>query len=532
MDCMSLTTQILPPSGPIESLTEGDRALLSSAGSFASAKAGEKLIHQGKPHGRLIFTLSGLLHAKREDDGHTEILGSVTAGQWLGEINLFDPSTAVCSVEAVEPSEYWVITRDAFEKFINKNHSAGSVLLIGLAMTLSKRIRELTEKRAVPAKSKSKPFLWTGLAFMTVLAIAATWNWIGGTNRISRLGVQKQQRIAEVEQAWEASKVKTKELEIEVTRLQEELEWSKAEAEKKNAVPLATPAPKENIPAATTPDPQPVAENSALSAKTDQEKSQPSQQPQSESPDPKPKSPLVAYPPEITLTKDTMVPLTVGGKVSGSAKISASKTFKVVGSDDATVLVTMGASTVRIPKENTNFEEALDAAIALAEEKAKAAKSAVPLAPLARKPSPTPVAATAPEPGSRQGGVHAASTDSPAIQIEKMVNLVAPLKALDALHDFRKSGKESARSAFMRTEARKWEQAAETAKNCLRTQEPDESAKRLLKNIVLTAEMFATERFDGIEGKLHEIDAGWLAIKTDLEIYGPEGHPKQAAPQE
>jgi len=532
MDWMSSTTQILPPSGPIESLSEGDRAILSSVGSFASAKAGEKLIHQGKPHGRLIFTLSGLLHAKREDDGRTEILGSVTAGQWLGEINLFDPSTAVCSVEAVEPSEYWVITRDAFEKFINKNHAAGSVLLIGLAMTLSKRIRELTEKRAVPAKSKSKPFLWTGLAFMTVLAIAATWNWIGGTNRISRLGVQKQQKIAEVEQAWEASKVKTKELEIEVTRLEEELEWSKAEAEKKTAAPLATPVPQENIPAATTPATQPADVIPDLSVKTDQEKDQPSQQPQNEPSEAKPKSTLVPYPPEVTLTKETMVPLTVGGKVSGSATIAPGKTFKVVGADDTTVLVAMGASTVRIPKENSNFDEALDVAIALAEEKTKATKPAVSVAPVVQKPSPTPVATTASEPEIHQGDLHAASTDSPAIQIEKMIKIVTPLKALDALQDFRKPGKESARSAFMRTEARKWEQAAETAKNCLRTQQPDESTKRLLKNIVLTAEMFATERFDGIEGKLHEIDAGWLAIKTDLEIYGPDGPPKPSAPQE
>jgi hypothetical protein len=84
----------------------------------------------------------------------------------------------------------------------------------------------------------------------------------------------------------------------------------------------------------------------------------------------------------------------------------------------------------------------------------------------------------------------------------------------------------------MRAEARKWEQAAETAKNCLRNQQPDEATKRLLKSIVLTAEMFATERFEGIEGKLHEIDASWLAIKTDIEIYGPEGAPKPDAPHE
>ena len=77
-------------------------------------------------------------------------------------------------------------------------------------------------------------------------------------------------------------------------------------------------------------------------------------------------STVASYPPEVTLTKETMVSLNVGG-VSGSAKISPGKTFKVVGVDGATVLVTMGASTVRIPKENSNFAEALDAAIALAE---------------------------------------------------------------------------------------------------------------------------------------------------------------------
>ena len=50
---------------------------------------------------------------------------------------------------------------------------------------------------------------------------------------------------------------------------------------------------------------------------------------------------------------------------------------------------------------------------------------------------------------------------------------------------------------------------------------------------MLTAEMFATERFDGIEGNLHKIDAGWLTIKTDLgRIHGPDGPAKLEAPQE
>jgi hypothetical protein len=44
--------------------------------------------------------------------------------------------------------------------------------------------------------------------------------------------------------------------------------------------------------------------------------------------------------------------------------------------------------------------------------------------------------------------------------------------------------------------------------------------------------MFETARFEGIEAKLQEIDAGWLNLKTELEIYGTEGAPKPAQSQE
>jgi hypothetical protein len=219
----------------------------------------------------------------------------------------------------------------------------------------------------------------------------------------------------------------------------------------------------------------------------------------------------------------------VNGKVSGSAKIAPGKTFKVVGVDENDVLVTMAGSTVHIPIENTNFDEAVEVAAAHAEEKAKAAKPVVSATP---KPTPAPVSTPAAEPEAHVETVEAPSTESPVAQVEKMMKNLNPLKAIDTLRDFRAPGKESARTAFLRSEARKWEQAAEAAKNSLRTQSPDQVTKNLLKNIVLAAEMFQTERFEGIERKLHEIDAGWLALKTDLDIYGPEGAPKPGAPQE
>jgi CRP-like cAMP-binding protein len=76
------------------------------------------------------------------------LLGQVEEGEWIGEVDLFDPSEAVCSVVAVKESQYWVITRDNLEEFINNYPSAGILLLIGLSTTLSRRIREVTRKLA------------------------------------------------------------------------------------------------------------------------------------------------------------------------------------------------------------------------------------------------------------------------------------------------------------------------------------------------------------------------------------------------
>ena len=520
---MNSENQQLPPTGPISGLREKDLLLLGTYGSFQSAASGEVLIQQGDFDNKVIFTLSGILQAKRKTAGHTQIVGTFGSGEWIGLVNVFDPGVAFLSVEAFEATHYWVIERDALEKFINTHRSAGIILLIGIASTLSKRLKEATEKHVVTSKAAKKPLFWVGLAIITIVAIS---NWIAGELRIGSLRSKNQHSVLEVEKEFEVSRVKTKELELEVARLEEELEWTKSEAEKKAATPVAPSAPMTEEKTAQAAEPQAQTETAEPAAETAPESTEPSQ---SETAAPKHKSKPGVLPQEVVLTKETMVPLTVNGKVSGSAKIAPGKTFKVVGIDENDVLVTMAGSTVHIPIENTNFDEAVEVAAAHAEEKAKAAKPVVSATPT---PTPAPVSTPAAEPETHGETVEAPSTESPVAQVEKMMKNLNPLKAIDTLRDFRAPGKESARTAFLRSEARKWEQAAEAAKNSLRTQSPDQVTKNLLKNIVLAAEMFQTERFEGIERKLHEIDAGWLALKTDLDIYGPEGAPKPGAPQE
>ena len=44
------------------------------------------------------------------------------------------------------PSQYWVITRKALEEYIANHPNAGNVLLIGIASTLGRRVRDITRK--------------------------------------------------------------------------------------------------------------------------------------------------------------------------------------------------------------------------------------------------------------------------------------------------------------------------------------------------------------------------------------------------
>jgi CRP-like cAMP-binding protein len=142
----------LPPAGLISNLSNQDRDTLSSHGSFHNAEPGSVLIEQGKPHGKLFFIIDGLFHARRSDGDSDILLGTISPGEWVGEVDIFDPSNAVCSVVTVKKSQYWVIPRADLQKFIKDFPEAGSILLMGLASTLGRRIRDLTQKMTEQAE--------------------------------------------------------------------------------------------------------------------------------------------------------------------------------------------------------------------------------------------------------------------------------------------------------------------------------------------------------------------------------------------
>ena len=161
----------LPPTGFLSNLSVQQRQNLSLHGTYRYARNGEVLIKEGQNPGRLFLIISGKWEA-RKDDTQT-LLGEIQPGEWVGEVNIFDPAGALCSVVAVQPSEYWEITREAFEKFINDSRGTGSAILIALAATLGRRVRQSTEGLQQAIKARPEPLPPKRSIFTPIFAVVA-----------------------------------------------------------------------------------------------------------------------------------------------------------------------------------------------------------------------------------------------------------------------------------------------------------------------------------------------------------------------
>ena len=134
--------------GIVTPLGEDDRRMLSSYGEFLPVHPEQVLIEEGHSQNSLYFIISGVLHASRMQGGRQVLLGRMNPGETIGEINMFDPAEASATVTAVEFSQVWRIDRESLEEFMNYSPLPAAHVLIGIATTLSKRMRETNEKIA------------------------------------------------------------------------------------------------------------------------------------------------------------------------------------------------------------------------------------------------------------------------------------------------------------------------------------------------------------------------------------------------
>lgn len=152
---MSDSPNTLPITPLLSFLDENDRTLLASYGEFVSYKQGDHLIEEGGEQDYLYIVVAGLAHVSRNEDGREMLIASLGPGELLGEVNVFDPSSASATITAIQPTVAWRMNRTMLEQFISDYPETGMKLLIAIATLLSRRLRltssQLADKQRVIA---------------------------------------------------------------------------------------------------------------------------------------------------------------------------------------------------------------------------------------------------------------------------------------------------------------------------------------------------------------------------------------------
>ena len=492
----------LPPTGFLANLSLQSRQDLSLRGIYRYARDGEVLIHEGQNPGRLFILISGKWEARKL--ATQTVLGQIQPGDWVGEVNIFDPSGAMCSVIAVEPSEYWEITREAFEKFINESRSTGSAILIALAATLGRRIRQSNEgmEQAIAARPEPLPArrsrftpVFAAIAVLAILAAAAFF-LMGNVDK-SRLQAEKEQIVHERAETLEEARLQLDSIRSTMADTNHELQNARSENEKLTRRLAATQQMLDRLnqvkssiasavsPATIEPAPSPAetAHNEILA--------------QAET--------LSGYPSKIIITKKTNVSLLVDGQVSGSAVLPVGLELPVFGAEGGLVIVEFGNAQQKIPKVHTNFAEALVV------ESEVAKNQPVPESP------DLPVVLPKVEPSKSLSDSKKKSVE---LNFEKVTSVLEDVKLLQTLDEFRvlKTAPASDFGRFMRTLEPRWRRAAKDSASLLSLNGGSEEYRKILTKIIEASEMLDPARGQLFEAKLREIDSAWLKLKTEEKI--------------
>ena len=143
---MADSNSVLPQMGFASDLDLEERAQLGNFGEFLSLSDGDYLIEEGQNQDSLFLVIMGSFHVQTDVAGRMVLLGTLKAGDTVGEINIFDPGQASASVMSRSTSEVWKIDRIRLEQYLEAHPRTAARVLVHVSTQLSKRLRHMNEK--------------------------------------------------------------------------------------------------------------------------------------------------------------------------------------------------------------------------------------------------------------------------------------------------------------------------------------------------------------------------------------------------
>jgi len=153
-----MSNAILPEMGFASEFDLEERTQLGNFGEFLSLAEGEVLIDECHNQDALFMVVSGTFHVQTVVTGRAVLLGTLKAGDTIGEINMFDPGQASASVVSKSFSEIWRIDRSRLEQYLEAHPRTAARLLVNIATQLSKRLRKTNQKVAMAREAMLDSF--------------------------------------------------------------------------------------------------------------------------------------------------------------------------------------------------------------------------------------------------------------------------------------------------------------------------------------------------------------------------------------
>lgn len=118
--------------------------LIAEAGELLEVRAGQRVIEEGAVPEKLVLVTAGRLGVfvpDPADRSQGKRLASINPGDSCGEYGFIDRRPASASVKAVEDSEIFVISNDAFDGLLHRNPEMERIVNRNLLTTLVNRLR-------------------------------------------------------------------------------------------------------------------------------------------------------------------------------------------------------------------------------------------------------------------------------------------------------------------------------------------------------------------------------------------------------
>lgn len=123
-------------------LDENDTRTLSRYLEFQKLNRGEVLFREGDPGDFVVFIFKGSVEVSTlSHEGEPFSLAQLGWGTSVGEMALIDELPRSATAHVVDDVELFILSRASFNDILQRHHKLGVRLLMGIAWTLSLRLR-------------------------------------------------------------------------------------------------------------------------------------------------------------------------------------------------------------------------------------------------------------------------------------------------------------------------------------------------------------------------------------------------------